>query len=399
MKATKIIFLFNQLMSDGIYTGGETRGKIIATKFKKNKNFDVRVMIPEISTPSFKGFKKIILGHQSFEKNINHNNLISAFILYITRTFIFISKIPSVKTDIIYATGDFICNIIPSFFLKVKFPKTKFVVCIHHINENPFKRKSNYFIANVVSYCFQQTSFFLIKKNADLIFVINDQVKDYFIKRKFKQKIVVVGNGLDTQEIKQTIDSLKNIKATNHISYFGRLSPTKGSFDLPIVLSNVLKKYPNTHLDIIGIALPEIKKPLVEKFNKYQCLGHYTIHGFIKDISDVYKIILQSKAIIFPSYEEGWAISLFESIMSKRPVVAYKLPVFIKIFEDKLTTVNIGDTTAMAQKTISFIKNYSSLSTQKYIDSCYQIAKKYDWQNVYQLEKQSINNLINKQSK
>ena len=167
-------------MSNGIYTGGETRGKIIATKFKKNKNFNVNVMIPEISTPSFKGFKKIIIGHQSFEKNINRNNLVSAFILYITRTIEYLSKITKIKTDIIYATGDFICDIIPSFFLKIRNPKIKFVVCVHHINENPFKRKSNFFIANIISYSFQRISFYLIKKSADTVFVINNQVKDFF---------------------------------------------------------------------------------------------------------------------------------------------------------------------------------------------------------------------------
>ena len=166
--------------------------------------------------------------------------------------------------------------------------------------------------------------------------------------------------------------------------------------DLPVILSKVLKKYPNTHLDMIGIALPEIKKPLIEKFNKYQCLDHFTIHGFIENISDVYKILLHSKAIVFPSYEEGWAISLFESIMSKRPVVTYKLPVFIEIFNDKLTTVPIGDTTLMAKKLVYFIKKFSESSTQKYVKNCYQIAQKYDWENVYRLEKQSINRLLNK---
>ena len=381
-------------MSDGIYTGGEIRGKIIADKFKRDKKFDVEVMIPEISQPSFKEFKKNIIGHQSFEKNINHNNLLSAFILYITRTVEFLFKIPKIKTDIIYATGDFICNIIPSFFLKIKYPKTKFVVCVHHLNENPFKRKSNYFIASFVSYIFQQTSFFLIKKKADLIFVINNQVKDYFLERKFKNQIIVVGNGLNTKDIKKTISSLNKIKALDHISYFGRLSPTNGTMDFPIILSNILKKNPRIHLDLVGIALPEITKPLIEKFNKYDCLGHYTIHGFIKDQSDVFKIILQSKVIVFPSYEEGWGISLFESIMTKRPVVAYNLPIFKEIFKDKLCTVPIGDTKKISKEIIKFIKNNQSNKTQKYINDCYSIAKKYDWENVYLQERKSINNLF-----
>ena len=92
MTPIKVTFLFNQLMSDSIYTGGENRGKIIATKFKEDKHFTVQVMVPEISTPVFTNFSKIIIGHQSFEKKINHNTLLSAFILYITRTFEFIDR-------------------------------------------------------------------------------------------------------------------------------------------------------------------------------------------------------------------------------------------------------------------------------------------------------------------
>lgn len=392
MKPLKITFLFNQIMTGSICTGGDIRGQIIAELFQKD-GFNVEVVIPEICANSFPNFKKIIIGHNHFEKKVNKQTLLSAFILFSTRTIELIYQKSIIKTDILYATGDFFCNIIPSFIIKILKPKTKFIVSIHHINENPFIRKSNSFLANTISYLVQQFSLSLIKKKSDLIFVVNNQVKKNLIKKGFCQPIIVTENGLDTEKIEKLVNSI-GTKPTNHISYFGRLSPTKGSMDLPIILSQVLKKYPNIHLDMVGIALPEIKKPLIQKFTQFGCSGHYTIHGFIENKDDIFKILSKSKVLLFPSYEEGWGISLFESIMTKRPVVTYNLPIFKEIFKGKLCTVPIGDTTEFSKKIINFIKKNKSISTQKYINNCYLIAKKFDWKNVYLQEKKSINNLF-----
>jgi|GEM_PF-3572958 len=384
MKKTKITFLFNQLVLPKLCTGGEIRGHIIANFFKKDNNFKVEVITSPIGAESFIGFKKIIIGNSFFENIINHQDKFSTLILFFTRTIQSIYHQSKIKTDIIYATGDFFCNIIPCFFIKIIRPKTKFTVIIHHINENPFKRKNSSFFVNFISYLSQHFSFLLIKLKSDYIFVVNNQVKQYFINRNFSQPIIISGNGLDIKLIKSQIKSIDNILPSNHICYFGRLSPTKGSFDLPLILSYVLKKYPDIHLDMVGIALPEIKKYLIKKFDQFNCQGHYTIHNFIDNKIDIYKILLKSKVIIFPSYEEGWGISLFESIMTKRPVVTYNLPIFQELFENKLITAPIGDTKNFSKKIIKLINNKSN---QKYIEDCYKIAQKYDWENVFKIEK------------
>lgn len=394
MKRTKITFFFNQLVLPKLCTGGEIRGHIIANFFKKDNNFDTEIVTSPIGGKSFINFKKIIIGNQSFEKKINHQNTITTFILFFIRTIQSIYHQSKIKTDILYSTGDFFCNIIPCFFIKTIRPKTKFIVVVHHLNENPFKRKNSSFIISSISYFLQRFSFLLIRLKSDSIFVVNNQVKQYFIKKKFSQPITISGNGLDIKLIKSQIKSIKNISQSDHLCYFGRLSPTKGSFDLPLILSQILKTYPNIHLDMVGIALPETKEPLIEKFNQLNCQDHYTIHDFIKEKTDVFKILLQSKVIVFPSYEEGWGISLFESIMTKRPVVAYNLPVFQELFHSKLITAPIGNTSILTKKILHLFKNYQSPSTKKYIKECYLIAQKYDWENVFLEEKKSIINLF-----
>ncbi len=395
MKPIKISFLFNQLTNSVLCTGGEIRGFTIASFFKKNKKFKVEIITPEIGSKSFPKFKKRIIGHQKIEKYLNQQTLFSSFILFIERTIISLFNLSFFKADIIYATGDFFCDIIPAFFAKIIYPKTKTVVCIHHINQNPFKRKTNSFLSGIISYLIQQLSFFLIKQKFDLIFVVNHQVKQYLLQKNITQPIIVVGNGLDIKTIKKQIDNLHDIKPSNHISYFGRLSVTKGVYDLPIILSKILKKHSDIQLDIIGASIPKIKDTLIEKFNQQNCQNHFHIHDFVVDKNDIFKILLQSKVIIFPSYEEGWGISLFESIMTKRPVVTYNLPIFDEIFEGNLISAPLGDTKIFVQKTIELIDNYQSTSTQNYIKNCYQIAQKYSWENVFLTEKKYLIKLIN----
>jgi len=395
MKPIKISFLFNQLTTPTLCTGGEIRGFTIASFFKKNKNFKVEIITSEASSKLFPKFKKKIIGHQKIEKYLNRQTLFSSFVLFIERTIISLFKLSFLKTDIIYCTGDFFCDIIPTFFTKIIYPKTKAIVCIHHINQNPFKRKTNSFISGIISYLVQQLSFFLIKQKFDLIFVVNHQVKQYLLQKKITQPIIVVGNGLDIKTIKGQIENLNDIQPSNHISYFGRLSVTKGVYDLPIILAKVLKKYPNTQLDVVGASIPQIKNSLIEKFNQQNCQDHFHIHDFIKDKKDIFKILLQSKVIIFPSYEEGWGISLFESIMTKRPVVTYNLPIFDEIFEGNLITAPLGDTKTFAQKTIKLIDNYQLSSTKNYIKNCYKIAQKYSWEKVFLTEKKYLVKLIN----
>ena len=81
MKPKKITFLFNQLTLPELCTGGEIRGHTIASFFQNDKNFNVEIITSEIGAKSFSSFKKKIIGHQSFEKYLNHQTLFSSFIL------------------------------------------------------------------------------------------------------------------------------------------------------------------------------------------------------------------------------------------------------------------------------------------------------------------------------
>lgn len=391
---TKIIFLFNQLLTPELITGGEIRAKILLDYFSRDPDFQTQVITPKLSANNFKPYPYHLVGLHNLETKVNPEKSFSSFILYFLRTLELIKIKSQIKTDILYSTGDFFCDIIPSVFIKKKYPKTKLVAVIHHINTHPFKRNTTSFLAGLISYLLQRFDFYLIRKHYDLIFVVNHQVKDYLVQHHFCQPIITSYNGLFINQIKKDFAQVENKPQSNHICYFGRVTASKGSLDLPIILSNIKKKVPDIHLDIIGSISPNIKTPLIQKFKDYNCQKNYTLHGFIQNKLNVYSIMKKSKVIIFPSYEEGWGISLFESIMSRRPVVAYNLPVFKEVFHHRLITAPIANTTEFSVKTINLIKKFSHHSTQRYINKCYQIAQKLDWQNTFNIEQKSINQLL-----
>jgi glycosyltransferase involved in cell wall biosynthesis len=393
MPSKQIVFFFNQLNLPHIHTGGEIRGKEIYCRFSGNDKFNATAITPQIAVQNFNS-TTVCVGKTVFEKILNPASHLALAILYILRTIESIPIALRLKKSILYNTGDFFCNTIPSLINKVVYPKNTWIVVIHHINDSPFSRKSNYFLSSLFSYLFQRFSFSLIRYRANAIIVVNEQVKQRLLRFGFQMPIFVVGNGLNVQEVKKNLTSLGKVTPKDQIVYFGRLSPTKGSLDLAPIFSRFIKKHPRYELHLIGETDLNMKTRLISLFSKYHCLDQVKFQNFVHEKKEVYRLILQSKVAIFPSYEEGWGISLFEAVMCQRPVVAYRLPIFIKTFGSAIHLVPIGNKTAFSQNISSIIDNYLSNKHQDMVKRAHRIACNYDWEDVFQKEKKIIDNLL-----
>ena len=388
----KIVFFFNQLIASHIFTGGEIKGAIIQEYFLASNTYRVVSVTPPVAKTNFLKTEILTTGNKLLEKHSSANiSIYFATILYFIRTVDSLLMLPRFKKGILYSTGDFFCDIIPPFVAKLIYRDCRWTACIHHINENPFRRKSNYFISSLFSYLFQRFSFLLIRLQADYIFVLNNTVKQYLISHGYKNKIVITGCGVDTKNILSQIASLDDkTYPQNRIAYFGRLSPTKGSLDLPLIFSSFLKKHPDYDLDLIGEAVPSFRLLLQQQFSKYTCNNRVHFHNFVPQKKEVYRLLLSSKAIIFPSYEEGWGISLFESVMCRRPVLAYNLPIFDELFGSSLTLSPVGDTKKMSENLCYIIDHLASPKIKNLVNRSFRIASKYDWQKVFITEQKYL---------
>jgi len=389
MEGIKVLVFYNQMLDSFLGSGGDIR---CAQTIKRWRGLRVSVLGPSISRflKEELGAEKYFSLPRNFLERL-YQKLPRVFIIgpiYILRAFSSLKILKEQKYDLLYTTGDFICNTFPAFWIKRKNSEAKWVANIFHINLPPTKREKNKFLFALGSFLLQRVSFFLLKR-ADLIFLLNNGVKKSLVKMGFNpEKLIVLGGGVDITKIKRI--KPKKPKRKNVI-FLGRLNLTKGIFDLPKIWPLVLEKVPEAKLILIGAGEEKIIKDLKEKFMSVGVLDSVEFRGFIQKNEDVYKILKTGKVFILPSYEEGWGIVVFEAIACGLAPITYNLPVFKEIFGENIQVVTIGNTIFFAKTIIKFLSNESL--RRKYVFGLNKKIKRYDWDKIANRELELIKRL------
>ena len=277
----------------------------------------------------------------------------------------------------IYSGGDFICNIVPGVWAKHRSPDSpKLAVSIHHVNANPFARHGNSMIASAVSYLLQRLSFLLIKRHADIVFVLNKAMKEWLSGRGFdSSRIVVTGAGVDIAGIDRAVAP---VAPRFDACFAGRLNPTKGIFDLPAIWRAVVDQIPNARLLVMGGG-EEWRDKLESQIASQGLDRHISVAGFVPE-SDYFASMKSCRVFIAPSYEEGFGISLCEGMACRLPAVAYTLPVYTELFGDGPTFVPAGDTAAMAREITKLLTDRRCYDRRS--AAARRSAVRHDWQRV-----------------
>jgi len=391
-----MLVIFNQIIGGfDFLSGGE---RITVELLRRWKRFmDIAVMLPENGLNLIKTKEKLDVNYITLPLTfLDKSNLYWRYIfliplvwvIYTLRACAKISKI-DIKDKRIYSAGDLFCNIIPAFLKKVKDKKTIWIVSIFHIIESPFKRKAGYsFLSNCASHTFQKFSLWLIKKRADRIFVLNEDVKAQLIKIGFDKNIIYVsGAGIDFGYIDAVF---LNKDAVYDGCFMARLSPTKGIYDIPNICKGVVKERGDFRLVIIGDGNKVDENKFRFLISRYDKNKQITLVGR-KEGKDKYSLMKSSKVFVFPSYEEGFALSILEAMACKIPVIAWDLPVYKTIYKDVIITVPKGNIVMFAEKILGL------LSDEKlrimYAERGYNLARQYDWDIIAQKAFERINNI------
>lgn len=277
------------------------------------------------------------------------------------------------KHDIVYSPSDYFCDVIPAVFYKLRNPKVKYVAMVHHLCRHPKERLGNKLL-NYLSFISQRFSFWIIRINADQIFLYNTPEGRYLGENFFQDcraKKYYVANGIHLKDIDNTQPSSHT--EGYQVCFAGGFRASKGIFDLPFIWSGVLKKVPNANLIIAGAGTEVIRHNLIQEFKKHNSLINVSFVGAL-DSAQMYGVLKSSKVFISTSYEEGWGISVFEALGAGLDVIAYQLPAF-QFLNDRIKLIPIGD----RAKYLEALLNALDGPVQKHSDSKRQFIEEYDW--------------------
>ncbi|MBL4559850.1 MAG: glycosyltransferase family 4 protein [Labilibaculum sp.] len=144
-----------------------------------------------------------------------------------------------------------------------------------------------------------------------------------------KKKIKVIGNGsvngIDVEYFSRHNPDVPNLKEKHHINssnfvfgFVGRLVKDKGIHELVDAFVKINKNYPNTRLLLVGEFEngDPINKAIKVKIKTNKNILHV---GFQRDVRPFLKMM---NVFVFPSYREGFGVSLMEAAAMDVPAIS-----------------------------------------------------------------------------
>jgi len=244
-----ILVVFNSLM--GVVGGGSRHILYVADHWCAAHT--VHFLISE---SGYKAAKMLIWRNPSPNKKVfvystPFDNSRNRYLNYFSRTFKSIIEIRKLRKkneyDVVIAPNYLPQNMIPCMFIK---RNAKLVIYFHTVPPSVRRevlRRMN-FLRRAISMMNWKLCVFLAR-SFDLIFVVNEATRSYFIKKGFApEKIIVVGNGIPYAEIENAEIEGKEYEGV----FLGRLVWNKGIYDLVDIWKIVVERKPSAKLCIIG---------------------------------------------------------------------------------------------------------------------------------------------------
>jgi len=165
----------------------------------------------------------------------------------------------------------------------------------------------------------------LYKKYCDIYIAISLQLREELINSGFDEnKIYNIPNGVDSHlfrpvnvQKKENIKSQLSLSSQNIVTFVGRLVQRKGIDILLKSWPKVLKKFPNSHLIIIGSGPNEKSFKILSKV--INCENSVSFKG---NIDNIIPYLQCSDIFVLPSRSEGLSNALLEAMATGLPVIA-----------------------------------------------------------------------------
>lgn len=371
----KIAFISNGYASKGKgASGGGSHSILLANYLTKNK-YDTFFCCHQVNNVAgqMNGIKLLTYPSIPFEEKM-YEILPILFFIYCYRIFVSIFTMRKLKPNIIISGSHLFHDIIPTFFINNK--NITFITYLHHIITEQKREGISFLITKFL----EKISFYVIKKKDSIVFTDSNNNKTLLInKYGFREKnVYVIKNGIDLN----FINNVKNVgKPIYDICFCGRLSKTKGVFDLIDIVKIIKEYYPNFLCAIIGEGRE--KDNLKKAIKNSNLESNIKLLGFLEEREKI-ETIKSSKLFILPSHEEGWGIVIGEAMACVLPVIVYKLKDITEIWKDNVIWIKCFDLKEFSNKIIELLKN--DKEREFFIQKGLKFAKTLDWNDVLKNE-------------
>jgi glycosyltransferase involved in cell wall biosynthesis len=370
-KGRKLIAFMNS------YSQGKSGGDVCFIEVAKRINKFDRIVITSLLGKKLCEIKGLKANYLITTKEQNFKKVISTYFKRIIKAFFLRMKIDS--KDILYSTSDFLPDVLPAFYQKIKNKNVFWIQKIFHLIPS----------GRLIPHYAQKASFLFIKHFADLVIVDNRLLKEGLIHQRFNvNKIEENSVGIDTKYFKD----IKAIEGKEYdATFLGRLHPSKGIFALIEIWKFVCKNIPDARLAIIGEGNERIEKELTKKILNVNLENNIFVLGYLDD-DKTFKLMKSSKVFVFPSFEEGFGIAILEAMACGLPVIAWDLPFYKEIFPKGMIRVSIGKTKEFGDAVLKLLEDEQF--REEISRETKEISQRFDWNEVAERELKLIENLV-----
>jgi glycosyltransferase involved in cell wall biosynthesis len=165
--------------------------------------------------------------------------------------------------------------------------------------------------------------------------------------------------------------------ARKEICFLGMWSLRKGSRDWAEIVRTILNSIPDARFAFLGTMTEEatvLHDLQLTGRESIQCLTSY-------DPRELPQLIGNCVVGLFPSYIEGFGLSVIEQLAAGIPTFAYDVPGPRHIFKKAEFLVPMGDAKTMAQRAVEIVRmkevDYTALSAK-----CREIAARFRWEQI-----------------
>jgi glycosyltransferase involved in cell wall biosynthesis len=358
--------------------GGDYHTLRVAQKWSE-KN-DISYLISRLgydrSKDTLKG--KALILDSGFESEAS--NPFRIILMYGARVVrLFVSPPPMEKYDVVVASSHFLADVLPALYVRSKNSQCNLVGYWHGL---PIKQSSPW--RYVLRQLNDALSAALLRRNFNLVFAINQSVKDLLVSHGVDaQKIRITNNGTDP--VSFTADPKPPVFDA---CYVGRLEKIKGIFDLVAIWRDVCSRMPDAKLAIVGDGSE--KDRLINLIEAEHLTGNITLCGFVEE-KRKFEIMLSSTLFLLPSYADDWGIAILDAMSCGLPAIVYDSPALRTVWGDDVAFVPAGDTASFGQTLLRMLRDpqlraeLSSVGLRRSVQ--------YSWTNIAAEEAEAIESL------